>query len=338
MSSDPFRTIHHICHGPDNKLLSFNRDHAPRLVVDSGSEVTFDSTNSDFHRITRDTTTADLIAIGYEGPKDLEKIMGPIFVNGPVYVNSAEPGDMLKVEILKLQTGPWGWTAILPGAGMLQEEIPGVHLKTFDLPASQDYAVFKEGVVHIPCQPFYGTMAVAQAEEGDRHPLHPCNDIGGNFDCRYIGEGATLYLPVQVPGALFMVGDAHWSQGDGEITGIALETTMKSRMRFTVIKGKGALQTPHYETDPERVKRMVSVGGKGEHGTLSRHKDRGTAVKLAALEMIRWMREEKGLTEEEAYMLFSICGNLKIMHDFGLNANSASASIPLGIFLDELDK
>lgn len=178
--------------------------------------------------------------------------------------------------------------AVLPGVGMLEHEVPGLHLKTFDLPESKDYAVFKKGF-HIPCQPFYGTMAVAQAEDGDRHPLPPCNDIGGNFDCRYIGQGATLYLPVNVPGALFMVGDGHFSQGDGEITGVALETTMKSRMRLSVIKGKDKLQTPHYESNPERVKQMVSVGDKGEHGTLSRHADRGMASQLAVLEMVRWL-------------------------------------------------
>lgn len=113
MSSEQgFRAIHYICHGPDTKLLSYKRDHKPRLVVDSGSEVSFDNTNSDFLNIKRGTTSEDIISLGcWEGPEDLEKLMGPIYVNGAVYVNGAEPGDILQVEILQLKTGPWGWSA-----------------------------------------------------------------------------------------------------------------------------------------------------------------------------------------------------------------------------------
>jgi acetamidase/formamidase len=325
-----FRTIHHIHHSKDSTLLSFNNSHKPLIIIDSGQEVSFDNTHAEFGNLTRDSTDADLVGMDL-GPMELEKYIGPIYVDGPVYVNGAEPGDTLKVEILKLETGAWGWTLIFPGLGLLQDEIPGPHVKTFEL--GKDYAVFKPGI-HIPCQPFYGTMGVAQAEEGDLHPLFPRNDIGGNFDCRYLGQGAVMYLPVNVPGALFSLGDAHFSQGDGEITGTALETTMKSRIRLTVVKGKAPLKSPHYETNPERVQQMHSVGGKGEHGVLATAETRDIAVKEAVRGMLDWLVAEKGLTRVEGYMLFSITGNLKMMHDLGLQIFTVSASIPLGIFVD----
>ncbi|OTA03048.1 acetamidase [Trichoderma parareesei] len=326
------KAIHHVHHGPDSTTYTFNKDHKPALTVDSGTEVTFDNTHAGFVNLTKETTTADVVALDIKSAPELEKLVGLLYVNGPVYVNGAEPGDMLKVEILELQPGSWGWTAIIPGMGLLQNEIPGPHLMTFDLPEGQDYAVFKPGI-HLPRQPFYGTMGVAPAE-GDQYCLFPRNDIGGNFDCRYLGKGSTLFLPVNVPGALFGVGDAHFCQGDGEICCLALETTMRSRMRLSVVKGKDRLGGPHYETSPERVKEMVSVKGKGEHGAMITGHDRDTVVKQAVKEMLRWLEEEKGLTRVEGYMLFSLVGNLKMMHEIGLGVYTVSASIPLGIFVD----
>lgn len=326
------KTIHHVHHGPDSTIHTFCKDHKPLFTVDSGAEVSFDNTHAGFFKLSRNTTTTDLDALDMKTLDDLFKLMGPIYVDGPVYINGAEPGDILKVEILELQTGSWGWTAVVPGMGLLQDDIPGPHLMTFDLPEGQDYAVFKPGI-HIPRQPFYGTMGVAPAE-GELNALLQRNDIGGNFDCRYLGQGSTLFLPVNVPGALFAVGDAHFSQGDGEICGTALETTMRSRMRLSVIKGKGKLEGPHYETNPEQVKQMVSIAGKGEHGALITGHDRETVIQQAVKELIRWLGEEKGLTMVEGYMLFTIVGNLKIMHDLGLGVHTVSASIPLGIFVD----
>ncbi|KAL7795109.1 hypothetical protein V8C37DRAFT_409040 [Trichoderma ceciliae] len=326
------KTIHHVHHGPDSALYSFGKGHKPLLTIDSGAEVSFDNTHAGFLKLTKHSTAADIATLNMKSPADLEKLMGPLYVDGPVYVNDAEPGDILKVEILELQTGTWGWTAVLPGMGLLQDEIPGPHLMTFDLPEGQYYAVFKPGI-HIPCQPFYGTMGVAPAE-GELYVLYPRNDTGGNFDCRYLGQGSTLFLPVNVPGALFAVGDAHFSQGDGEICSTALETTMRSQMRLSVIKGKGRLAGPHYETNPERVKQMVSIASKGEHGALMTGDDRDTVIKQAVKEMLRWLGEEKGLTMVEGYMLFSIVGSLKMMHEIGLGVYTVSASIPLGIFVD----
>ncbi|GAM91523.1 hypothetical protein ANO11243_095750 [Dothideomycetidae sp. 11243] len=324
------KSIHHIHHGRESKLLSFSRNHKPMVTIDSGEEVSFDNTHAGFNKITQSTTDVEVQTMGLKSLGDLESCTGPIYIDGPVYVRGAEPGDTLKVEILELQTGSWGWTAVFPGLGLLKDDIPGPHIKTFEL--GTDHAVFKQGV-HIPCQPFYGTMGVAPGDDTDLHPLFPVNAIGGNFDCRYIGQGAVMYLPINTPGALFSVGDAHYSQGDGEITGTALETTMRSRIRLTVIKGKIPLKSPHYETNPDRVKEMHSVGGKGEHGVLATAPTRESAIQEAVRGVLDWLVSEKDLTRVEAYMLFSIAGNLKMMHDLGLELFTVSASIPQGLFV-----
>ena len=207
-----FKSIHHIHHSSITKQLAFSASNKPIRTIPSGTVVTFDNTEAGFHKINSTSTTADLAAFDPQSLSDIEPIFGPIYVDGPIYIKDAEPGDVLKIEIFSLQTGSWGWTAILPGLGLFKDEITGPYLKTFSLRTEDDeqgdYVVFKEGKVRIPARPFYGTMGVAPvAEKGDAHPLFPRDDIGGNFDCRYWGVGSTVFLRVNVKGALFSVGD-----------------------------------------------------------------------------------------------------------------------------------
>lgn len=162
-------------------------------------------------------------------------------------MNGAEPGNTLKVEILDLETPDWGWILICPSSGIFQDEFKESRIKLYDLPPRQDFIIFKEGI-HIPRQPFYGTIGVASVEEGETPATFPRDDISGNIDYRYIGVSSSLYLFVNVRGAMFAVGDGHSVQGDGEICGTAIETMMKSRIRLTVIKDRPALKSPHYGT------------------------------------------------------------------------------------------
>jgi acetamidase/formamidase len=312
-------------------MYSWNKTHKPILTINSGDEVTFDNTQAGFLNLTKDTTSEDIAKLGIEGAEDLDKLIGKIYVDGPVYINGAEPGDVLKVEVLELETADWGWTTILPGIGLLMDEFKNPIIKTYDL--TKEYAVFKEGI-HIPRQPFYGTIGVAPGDDSDIPALFPRNDIGGNFDCRYIGKGSVLYLPINVSGALFAVGDAHYSQGDGEICGTAIETMMKSKFRLTVEKSMHKIQSPHYVTNPELVKEMHSIGGKGEYGVLATAEDETTAAKTAVLGLMDWLLKTKNLSRAEAYMLFSVAGNLKVMHALGIPVHTVSASIPLGLFVE----
>jgi acetamidase/formamidase len=133
---------------------------------------------------------------------------------------------------------------------------------------------------------------------------------------------------------LFTVGDGHFAQGDGEICGTAIETMMRSRIRLTVIKGKPALKSPHYETAVQQVVEMHSVQGKGEYGVVATAEDQPTAARKALEGLMDWLVTEKGLTRVEAYMLISVAGNLKIMRELG-PVHTVSASMPLGIFMKD---
>src|SRR5688572_21214176 len=153
---------------------------------------------------------------------------------GPIAVEGARPGDTLVVEILDLHTQGWGWTAILPGLGLLPDDFPDPYLRIFDLTLG-DVASFREDI-EIPLEPFFGTMGVCPAG-ATQQPVMPPGTFGGNLDTRQLIRGTTLYLPVQVEGALFSCGDAHGAQGDGEVCVTGLEAPMYGALRFGLERG-----------------------------------------------------------------------------------------------------
>src|SRR3954465_9904095 len=174
---------------------------------------------------------------------------------GPIRVEGAAPGDTLAVEIIDLGTRGWGWTAILPGLGLLPEDFPDAHLRIFDI-SNGEFAFFGDHEA-IPLTPFLGTMGVCPAD-ASAQPVMPPGPFGGNLDTRQLVRGTTLYLPVQVPGALFSTGDAHGCQGDGEICVTGLEAPMFARMRFRV--QKRSIPSPQYRTAPGPLTPAVNHG------------------------------------------------------------------------------
>ena len=154
---------------------------------------------------------------------------------GPIVVNGAKPGDTLAVEVLDIHTQGWGWTAILPGLGLLADDFPDAYLKIFDL-SGGDYAYLGDNVA-IPLAPFFGTMGVCPAG-ASAVAVMPPGTFGGNMDTRQLVRGSTLYLPVQIDGALFSCGDAHGCQGDGEVCVTGIEAPMYASLRFTLEKGR----------------------------------------------------------------------------------------------------
>ena len=176
---------------------------------------------------------------------------------GPIAVEGAKPGDTLVVEILDLRTRGWGWTAILPGLGLLADDFPDAYLKIFDISAG-DYARFGDEVA-IPLTPFMGTMGVCPAD-ASATPIMPPGRFGGNMDTRQLVAGTTLYLPVQVDGAMFSTGDAHGCQGDGEVCVTGLEAPMYATLRFSLDK-KRELPSPQFRTAPGSLTSRVDHGG-----------------------------------------------------------------------------
>lgn len=169
----------------------------PILRVQSGDKVKFDCLDASNGQITPDSTAASLTSLALSS---LDQVNGPIFVEG------ALPGDTLKVEIMSIETADWGWTACIPGFGLLSDEFPEPVLKIWKLNNGEGFAYFDEQKgIKIPLKPFAGEMGVARKEKGPFSTIPPSH-CGGNIDTRHVTAGATLYLPVEVEGALFSMG------------------------------------------------------------------------------------------------------------------------------------
>ena len=177
----------------------------PVLEIDSGDTVIVETRDVSDNQIGPDSATDVIAGLNWDRVYPLA---------GPIGVRGAEPGDTLAIEILDIHTRGWGWTAILPGLGLLPDDFPDAYLRIFDITAG-DYAYLREDVA-IPLAPFFGTMGVCPAG-ASAQPVMPPGPFGGNLDTRQLVRGTTLYLPVQIEGALFSCGDAHGCQGDGEV-------------------------------------------------------------------------------------------------------------------------
>src|SRR5919112_5427408 len=168
---------------------------------------------------------------------------------------------VLAVEVLDIHTEGWGWTAVLPGLGLLPEEFPDAYLRVFDI-SNGEFAQL--GPASIPLDPFLGTMGVCP-EGADGLPVMPPGTFGGNMDTRQLNQGTTLFLPVQTPGALFSTGDAHGAQGDGEVCVTGLEAPMYAALRFTLDKGR-TLPGPQYRTPAPLTPRVDTAPFYGTTG------------------------------------------------------------------------
>jgi acetamidase/formamidase len=309
--------------------LKWDNSLSPVRTVQSGAEITFDLLDGGHNQFTA-TSTADDV------PNFDLSIGDPAI--GPVYVEGAEPGDVLRADLLSLETAEYGWTAILPGSlgfGLLADEFPEHGLKIWDLKthAKDGYSVFKEGI-HIPLKPFLGVVGVAPEQAGQFSTIPPY-ETGGNIDCKHITAGSSLYLPVKVPGALFSCGDGHAAQGDGEVCGTAIETPMKATVRLTVEKGKKWVVSPHYITSADETVQAESTGrgSKGYYAALGIDADLREASRKALRGLISWLVGEKGLTREEAYMLASVAADLKLAEVVDMPHYAVACSLPLSIFV-----
>ena len=228
-------------------------------------------------------------------------------VAGPVYIEGAEPGDVLRVTVLSFDPSGWGWTANIPGFGLLAEDFPqpALHQWSYDTTTLGDCAFGTWA--RVPLKPFAGTIGVAPAEPGC-HSVVPPRRVGGNMDLRDIAVGSELHLPVEVPGALFSVGDTHAAQGDGEVCGTALESPMDVVLRFDLIK-RQPLAFPRLIT-PGPVTRHLD--DRGYLISTGIGPDLMTAARDAVRSMIDWLTREQGMPAIDAYMLCSVCGDLRI--------------------------
>jgi acetamidase/formamidase len=243
---------------------------------------------------------------------------------GPIYVEGAAPGDTLAVEVRSIETQGWGWTAILPGLGLLPDDFPDPYLRIFDL--SGEVAPLDD-VARIPIEPFFGTMGVCPAA-ARAQPVMPPGSFGGNIDVRHLTSGSTLFLPVEVEGALFSCGDAHGAQGDGEVCVTGIEAPMLGVFRFTLHKGK-SIPAPQFSV-PGALTPRVDAGG--FYATTGVGPDLYAASQDALRAMIEYLTVTRPLSREDAYVLASLCVDLKISEIVDAGQYVVSAVLPLSVF------
>ncbi len=167
-------------------------------------------------------------------------------LTGPIFVDDAEVGDVLAVELLELEPGDWAWTGMSPHFGFLGNENQETVFKTYKLDKQANLVHFADGI-DIPMKPFAGVMGVAP-DTDEMLTTIPPRANGGNMDDPNIGAGVTVYFPVFVEGALFSIGDTHAVQGMGEVVGTAVEAPMRILFRVSVMKDR-SIEEPQYETD-----------------------------------------------------------------------------------------
>lgn len=218
---------------------------------------------------------------------------------GPVYVDGAQPGDDLVVRLLDIATAGWGWTANIPGFGLLADDFPQPHLR---ISTVRDGVVTLLPGVEIPHRPMIGTIGVAPAAAGETPLLVP-TESGGNMDIPQLGIGAGLHLPVRVPGALFSAGDTHAVQGDGEVCGTGVETSCTLRLRIDVVPGAGSTAPWYAHTARPITGEWVATTGIGPDLFVAAKDATRRAVDLVA---------RTGLDPVDAYLLLSLVGELRI--------------------------
>jgi acetamidase/formamidase len=214
---------------------------------------------------------------------------------------------------------------VLPGLGLLPEDFPDPYLRIFDL-SGGDVAHMREDIA-IPIEPFFGTMGVCPAD-ARKQPVMPPGDFGGNMDIRHLIRGSTLYLPVQVAGALFSCGDAHAAQGDGEVCVTGIEAPMFATLRFTLEQGH-ARPRPEYRTPAPLTRRVDSAPFYGTTGIGS---DLYQAAQDAVRSMINHIVARYALSREDAYLLCSLVVDLKISEIVDAGQYIVSALLPEAIF------
>jgi acetamidase/formamidase len=244
---------------------------------------------------------------------------------GPIAVHGAQAGDTLAIEVLDLHTEGWGWTAILPGLGLLADDFPDAYLRIFDLSAG-DVTYMRDDIA-IPIEPFMGTMGVCPAG-ASAQPVMPPGRFGGNLDTRQLTRGTTLYLPIEVEGALFSCGDAHAAQGDGEVCVTGLESPMYGALRFTLHKDR-PIRTPQFHVPGPLAPRVASGPW---HGTTGVGPDLYANAQEAVRGLIDYLAAEHDLSREDAYLLASLCADLRISEIVDAGEYVVSALMPLAVF------
>lgn len=280
---------------PDHTLTAdqthdrWSRTIEPVLRVEPGAVVEAFTREASAGQLTPESTAEDVAGLDFD----------PIHpLTGPVYVEGAEPGDLLAVTLHRVELGDWGWSAVVPNFGFLADEFEGPYLKTYRFEEGDSTARFSDRI-EVPLRPFPGVVGVAPDTDSLLSTVPPRRN-GGNMDDRDLVEGSTVYLPVLAEGALLSVGDGHAAQGDGEVSGTAIEAPLRIVYEVELLEDPGfELPSPQYVNE-----RGYFVTGFAE--TIDE------AARNATRAAVDYLVRRQGLERTEAYVLASTAGNLKV--------------------------
>jgi acetamidase/formamidase len=300
---------------PEQYHLAWDRSIEPIATVASGDVVEFEANDAGNAQLSADSTVEDLAKFDFSRTDQ---------VNGPIAVDGAEPGDSLEIELLDFQPGEWGWTACIPGFGLLADDFSEAALRITRLDGR--HGELLPGV-RIPLAPFCGELGVAPPTEGAFSTIPP-DVYGGNMDTRHLTAGTKLFLPVFAPGGRFSLGDGHAAQGDGEVCGTAIETRMRAQLRLTVRKDLHVPAPQFLTAGP--LAQSTNTGP--YYATDGLGPDLMTAARDAVRRMIEYLGREHGLAAVDAYMLCSVAGDLKISEIVDVPNFIVTMYFPLSVF------
>ncbi|MEM1172189.1 MAG: acetamidase/formamidase family protein [Cyanobacteria bacterium P01_H01_bin.35] len=297
-------------------LGGFSHELEPALIINSGDSVDVETYTGYYlyDQAPKDFLNPEFLEICHNLPAERKVGPGPHLLTGPIYINDAQPGDVLEIILENIYPSlPMGFNSIRRGWGALPEEFTEPKLNFIPLSLEKKFAEFppKSGI-KIPLQPFFGILGVA-TENTQRSSIPP-GSYGGNIDCRELQVGSRIFLPVFVPGGFFSIGDGHSAQGDGEINVTAIETSMNGTIQIKLRKDL-QLTFPMAETSSD----IISFGfGK----TLD------SAFELALKQMISWLEKFVGLSAEDAYILCSLAVNFHITQVVNIPQKGVHGMLP----------
>ena len=295
--------------GEDATHHRWNAALPPALVIRSGDTVHFRCRDSSDGQVTPQSTITDFLSI------DRARVHA---LTGPVFVEEARPGDVLEIEVLDIRHDGWGWSSIVDGLGLLDQRFHEPHLFIWSLEGDRSTSLYPATV---PLRPFCGIMGVAPAADGEFR-TRPPGPFGGNLDVRDLVRGATLYLPVLRPGALFSVGDVHAAQGDGEVCINGIEIPAAVSLRFRV-RRDFSLTAPMAQTRPR-----ISAPGGGEWLMIEAHENPLQAAAAATLRMVDFIAGRWAVSPENAYLLCSATMSLRLSQVVNRPMVTVTAALP----------
>ena len=355
LRAQPFEPDHVVRSTPENVVWGwYPIDRAPVLTVRSGETVRIDTLSH--AGTTQDEAPERYLARFGAAPDEIPPDVAAFWrtrsgrpregrsghvITGPIHVEGAEPGDVLEVRILSLRTrAPWGINNTGPASGVFGPGYPGTspedepfdmapmrHFIRTGVVDGREVAFFSDGV-QVPLAPFMGVMAVAPENPTVGQPgvtvpgvqaSRPPAAFGGNLDVKDLTAGSTLYLPVFHPGARFYVGDPHSAQGDGEVSGTAIEQSLSGDFRFVLHKGR-TLAGPRAENAAHHILMGIDL-------------DLDRALRKAVAATVDFLVETRGLTPAQAFSLASIAVDFRVAEAVDLT-QVVTAFVPKAIFLE----